>query len=119
LLKYFALLRLGKQKDAAAYLSNQNKSFVGGEMGQLLFLKIQGRLSDYSTGLNPKPEQREFDFFEGLQAEAEGKDTHAAAIFEEELFTRKDSLVALAGRTELEAVRTRMLSQKGSGTAKK
>jgi hypothetical protein len=116
LLKYFSLLRLGKQKEAEKYLNQVILSFVGNEKEQLLLLEIQGRLQGHNTKLESPAIQRRFEFFDGLQAEAVGNDARAAEIFENSIFGRKDSLLAMVGRNELVAIRKRLLNpQTGAG----
>jgi diaminopimelate epimerase len=81
-----------------------------------LLLETQGRVQGHTIILESPTNQRKFEFFDGLQAEAVGNDVRAAAIFKEAMFARKDSLMAMAGRNELAAIRTRLLTvQMGAG----
>jgi hypothetical protein len=101
LLKYFSLLRLGKQKEAENYLTSEAQDFVGDETEHSLLLEFQGRLQDHIIDLDQPSTRRRFEIFAGLQEEAAGKDDRAAGYFQGKVFARKDSLVALAARTEL------------------
>jgi tetratricopeptide (TPR) repeat protein len=101
LLKYFCLLRLGKQTAAEKYLTSEAENFIGDDSEHILLLEFQGRLRDRSRGSDALWIRRRFAFFDGLQSEAAGHTANAIAAFKDQIFSRKDSLIALAGRTEL------------------
>jgi tetratricopeptide (TPR) repeat protein len=101
LLKYFSLVRLGRQAEAEKYLSSETQDFVGEDTEHLLLLEFQGRLQDRLSGFDAPWIRRRFAFFNGLQREARGHSADAVSIFQGPIFSRKDSLIALAARTEV------------------
>jgi tetratricopeptide (TPR) repeat protein len=105
LLKYFSLLRLGKRKEADKYFSAESQTFVGSDAEQILLLEFQGRLQDLFGPRDEPRIRRRFTYFHGLQAEAAGNNAITIACFKDPIFARKDSLVALAGRTELNRIK--------------
>lgn len=101
LLKYFCLLRLGKRAEAENYLSPETQNFVGDATEHILLLKFQGRLQERPSATDALWLRRRFAFFNGLQSEAAGHTADAVTIFQNPIFSRKDSLIALAARTEV------------------
>ena len=78
-----------------------HQNFVGFDTEHTLLLQFQGRLLDRSNGSDAPWIRRRFAFFKGLQAEAADHTAGAVVTFQDQIFSRKDSLIALAARTEL------------------
>jgi len=103
LLKYFALYRIGKRKDAEAYLREQAATFIGPAKEHLYLLEAMGRVSDNWDGRDLKRSA----YYKALENIRKGEIETAKVQLENLLTMRpKNDLISMAAEVELKRLKS-------------
>lgn len=102
LLRYFSLVRLGRQKEAESLLNEESEEFRGSAEEHLLFLTAQGRVSDVPPNEAKTEPARRASYFAALQELATGKTVNAKFHLANATGEGSDGMIDLAARIELE-----------------
>ena len=101
LFNYYSLLRLGRRKQAVAFLTKASAQFSGSAQDQILLLDAQGRIEDINNAIKSSEDKAIFFYFEGLSAIAKGDSKTAHERLKTSL-EAGDDLTSLPAKVELE-----------------